>query len=142
MSLFTFLQIDCEHVVPLAPIVIPIRGLTFQPMLLILFMSGWYLLIFNVVVSCDYFVSVVSELIPKGLNVFFWQYSNFWQHSTNGFFKFFSLWKFHTTYAQGIAIRYNNFHNFWLMTTWLKSYRMICNFHYLVGNSGTFKSLS
>jgi len=45
--------------------------------------------------------------------MFIWQHGNFGQLTMNGISIFF-LWNFHTTCAEGVASRPNNFHNFWV----------------------------
>jgi len=52
-------------------------------------------------------------LTPKGPNYVFWHYRYFGQLTMNEFF-FIFLWNFHTTCSRGVALRPNNFNNFWL----------------------------
>jgi len=55
---------------------------------------------------------ILNKLTPKCSNCIFWQHSDFGQLTMNGVFILF-LWCIHTTCVQGVALRPNNFHNFW-----------------------------
>jgi len=54
----------------------------------------------------------INNLTPKGPKCFLWQHSDFGEITMN---RKKILWNFHTTFSQGVALRPNNFHNFWNM---------------------------